>query len=309
MYIKNRIFIMNSLDMKSEFQSEMNLETIEMEEIIARTSLIEIGLKCNQFYYNTASNSMEKAKDVKNSKHIKKNPWWSDRAQMLLDEKDALRSLRSKDECILQRIKILKKQLEGIKNNWEKRGIRGILTKHNKKSKQERINFWRDLITSNVYLTTMKLQSYPFGFATFNDFSEPTLTRYSDTYIDINNEIAPLSSVSVPLTDENSQKLISDWPQALIKPSYRPTPVINSELLSNTRIRNGIISVPNRTKMKRNQMLNKTYQDIQEELNNKSFETAICLEHMIQKSLETKNNNNNNKIFFNNVNLDLNHNN
>jgi len=149
---------MNSLDMKSEFQSEMNLETTEMEEIIARTSLIEIGLKCNQFYYNTASNSMEKAKDVKNSKHIKKNPWWSDRAQMLLDEKDALRSLRSKDECILQRIKILKKQLEGIKNNWEKRGIRGILTKHNKKSKQERINFWRDLITSNVYLTTMKLQ-------------------------------------------------------------------------------------------------------------------------------------------------------
>jgi len=147
----------------------------------------------------------------------------------------------------------------------------------------------------------------------FNDFSEPTLfidaPQYSNTFIDIKNEIAPLSSVPVPLTDENSQKLISDWPQALIKPSYRPTPVINSELLSNTRIRNGITSVPNRTKMKRNQMLNKTYQDIQEELNNRSFETAICLEHMIQKPLETKNNNNNNKIFFNNVNLDLNHNN
>jgi hypothetical protein len=303
---------MKNLDMKSGFQSEMNLETIEMEEIIARTSLIEIGLKCNQFYYNTASNLMKKAIDVKNSKHIKKNPWWSDRAQMLLDEKDALRSLRSKDEYILQRIKILKKQLEGIKNNWEKRGIRGILTKNNKKSKQERISFWRDLITSKVYLTTMKLHSYPFGFVAFNDFSEPTLfidaPQYSNTFIDINNEIAPLSNVPVTLTDENSQKLISDWPKALIKPSYRPTPIINSELLSNTRIINGITSVPNRTEMKRNQMLNKTYQHILEELNNKSFETAICLEHMIQKPLETINNNNN-KIFFNNVNLDLNHNN
>ena len=286
----------------------MNLESIEMEEIIARTSLIEIGLKCNQFYYNTASNSMKKAIDVKNSKHIKYNPWWSDRAQMLLDEKDALRSLRSKDECILRRIKILKKQLEGIKNNWEKRGIRGILTKNNKKSKQERISFWRDLITSKVYLKTMKLHSYPFGSATFNDFSEPILTQYSNTYIDIKDEMVPLSSVPVPLTDENSQKLISDWPKKVIKPNYRPTPVINSELLSNSRIIHGIISVPNRTEMKRNQVFNKTYQDGLEELNNKSFETAICLELMIQKPLETINNNDN-KFFFNNVNLDLNHNN
>ena len=140
----------------------------------------------------------------------------------------------------------------------------------------------------------------------FNDFSEPTLfidaPQYSNTFIDINNEIAPLSSVPVPLTDENSQKLISDWPKKVIKPNYRPTPVINSELLSNSRIIHGIISVPNRTEMKRNQVFNKTYQDGLEELNNKSFETAICLELMIQKQLETtelittNNNNNNNEL-------------
>jgi hypothetical protein len=50
-------------------------------------------------------------------------------------------------------------------------------------------------------------------------------------------------------------------------------------------------------------VFNKTYQDGLEELNNKSFETAICLELMIQKPLETtelittnNNYNNNNEL-------------
>lgn len=47
----------------------------------------------------------------------------------------------------------------------------------------------------------------------FNDFSEETLfvdpPQVSNTYIDINNEIAPLSSISVPLSENN--KYSSDW--------------------------------------------------------------------------------------------------
>lgn len=124
----------------------------------------------------------------------------------------------------------------------------------------------------------------------FNDFSEPTLfidsPQYSNTYIDINNEIAPLSSVPVPLTETN-QSLVSDWPKKFIKPGYRPTPVINSELMNNSRIIHGIISVPNRLEIKRNQVFNKNYQDGLQELQKKSFETAILLDMMIQKPLET----------------------
>ncbi len=127
----------------------------------------------------------------------------------------------------------------------------------------------------------------------FNDFSEPTLfidpPQYSNTFIDINNEIAPLSSIPVPMTD-NSQTLISDWPKKSNKPGYRPTPVINSELLNNSRIIHGIISVPNRFEMKRNQVFNKSYQDGLQELEKKSFETAILLELMIQKPLENTQN-------------------
>lgn len=123
----------------------------------------------------------------------------------------------------------------------------------------------------------------------FNDYSEPTLfidpPQYSSAYIDINNEIAPLSSIPVPLTEPN-QSLISDWPKKFSKPGYRPTPVINSELLANSRIIHGIISVPNRLDIKRNQVFNKNYQDGLQELEKKSFETAIPLELMVQKPLE-----------------------
>lgn len=50
----------------------------------------------------------------------------------------------------------------------------------------------------------------------FNDFSEETMfvdaPQTNNPYIDINNEIAPLSSIPVPLADKGSY--ISDWVNA-----------------------------------------------------------------------------------------------
>ena len=119
----------------------------------------------------------------------------------------------------------------------------------------------------------------------FNDFSEETLfidpPQFSNAYIDINNEIAPLSSIPVPLTNE--KKLISDWPNNSAKPEYRPSPEINPELMNNTRIIHGIISVPNRLDMKRNQIFDNIYQESLKLLEIKSHESTIPLIQMIKK--------------------------
>lgn len=129
----------------------------------------------------------------------------------------------------------------------------------------------------------------------FNDFSEETLfvdpPQVSSTYIDINNEIAPLSSIPVPLI-ENKQ-YISDWTISSQKPEYRPTPTINPEILNNSRVIHGIISVPNRVEMKRNKIFDEKYEENLKELKEKRLhETSISLDMMIQKPLETVEKNN-----------------
>lgn len=74
--------------------------------------------------------------------------------------------------------------------------------------------------------------------------------------MDINQEMPPLSSIPVPLTDEMP---ISEWPKEWCTYEYRPTPKIDDELTSNARVIHGIMSVPNRTAMKRNQDFQELY--------------------------------------------------
>ena len=125
----------------------------------------------------------------------------------------------------------------------------------------------------------------------FNDFSEQTLfidpPQFSmNTYIDINNEIAALSSVPVPLIE--NETCLSELPKAVTKPEYRPTPTINPELMNNTRRMNGIITVPNRADLfiKRNQIFDQNYLDSINELDAIAYETSISLDKMVQKPLE-----------------------
>lgn len=124
----------------------------------------------------------------------------------------------------------------------------------------------------------------------FNDFSEQTYfadpPQFSNSYIDINNEIAPLSSIPVPMIE--NENYVSDWEFSTKKPEYRPTPVINPEVLNNTRVIHGIISVPNRTSIKRNQIFDEHYEKLLSELDERSSQTSISLDMMIQKPLETE---------------------
>lgn len=124
----------------------------------------------------------------------------------------------------------------------------------------------------------------------FNDFSEETLfvdpPQVSSAYIDINNEIAPLSSIPVPLIEK--KRYVSDWAISSQKTEYRPTPTLNPEIMSNSRVIHGIISVPNRFDIKRNQIYDKDYEEHLKELKEtRGPETSIHLNMMIQKPLET----------------------
>ena len=74
--------------------------------------------------------------------------------------------------------------------------------------------------------------------------------------MDINQEMPQLSSIPIPLTDEIP---ISDWPKEWCICEYRPTVKIDDELTSNARVIHGIMSVPNRTAMKRNHGFNEVY--------------------------------------------------
>jgi len=58
--------------------------------------------------------------------------------------------------------------------------------------------------------------------------------------------------------------------------------------MSNSRVIHGIISVPNRVEMKRNQINNTEYQQQLKEYRNRVDETSINLNCMIQKPLETE---------------------
>lgn len=124
----------------------------------------------------------------------------------------------------------------------------------------------------------------------FNDFSEQTQfvdpPEIGNTYIDVNNEIAPLSSIPVPHIRNGDY--VSDWKISSEKTEYRPTPVIDQKVMNNTRVIHGIISVPNRIGIKRNQIFDDNYKETISDLENKISETSISLDLMIQKPLETE---------------------
>ena len=125
----------------------------------------------------------------------------------------------------------------------------------------------------------------------FNDYSEQTFfsdpPQMSSNYIDINHEMAPLSSIPVPL---NYSSLSSNWPNKDYMTKYRPTPPVSSELTDNARIINNIASVPNRINLKRNQIFNEDYEKCLDDIEHRSYETFIPLRELaplFSKPIET----------------------
>ena len=78
-------------------------------------------------------------------------------------------------------------------------------------------------------------------------------------------------------------------------PKYRPTPIINQELLDNARVIHGIISVPNRIDLKRNQVFNESYENYLRDLETNSKKTSISLLEMIKPEETSANNGTNHK--------------
>jgi len=164
--------VLNNIAFRSNFQANMNVEILKLEDLIANTTLENNNHQTNinqivAQFYKSINDSIAKAQTLRDTTvlygYAKSNSWWSDRAQLLHDEKDALNVIINKSKSILERIKIIKRQLDGIKNDWEKRGIRGLLTKQNKNYYHERTNFWKALKKSNqvkceVDLTTNELK-------------------------------------------------------------------------------------------------------------------------------------------------------
>ena len=74
----------------------------------------------------------------------------------------------------------------------------------------------------------------------------------------------------------------------MTKYGLRPTPVINQDLMNNTRVIHNIISVPNKVQMKRNQIYNTDYIENLKAMEKKAEETSIALDLMIQLPLETE---------------------
>ncbi|CAF1104048.1 unnamed protein product [Brachionus calyciflorus] len=121
--------------------------------------------------------------------------------------------------------------------------------------------------------------------ALFNDFSESTFfveppEINADSFIDINHEMAPISSIPVPITN---QEPISVWHTKDTDSKYRPTPLINSELTDNARVIHNIMSVPNKFDLKRNQIFNQSYEEHLKKLEEISRTTSICLQDLCQE--------------------------
>lgn len=119
--------------------------------------------------------------------------------------------------------------------------------------------------------------------AAFNPYSMPTLfvdpTPTMGPYFDINDEITPLSSVPVPITNENP---LSDWPKSWCTYEYRPTLEISEELTSNARIIHGITSVQNKFDIKRNQ-INEKYVEQLIKMKERSKVTSMSIEEMMNE--------------------------
>jgi len=168
-------YIFNSAEFKSTFQANIMSEINQIEKLIEKSKNITNELEhqenvnlMSMKFYDLINRSILKAKESKmnsaNFKYLRSNTWWSDHAQILYDEKDSLQMLNSSDKEVLERIKRIKRQIDGIKNNWEKRGIKGHLTKRNITFKHERTNFWRELKQrrrnlAQVDLTTKELKT------------------------------------------------------------------------------------------------------------------------------------------------------
>ena len=101
-------------------------------------------------------------------------------------------------------------------------------------------------------------------------------------YIDINDEMAPISSVPVPLTNEIP---ISTWTKEQCANEYRPTPPIDEELLSNARVIHGITSVPNRNGMKHIQQLSESYRNCLSKFDERSKQTSFVVDVVAEETV------------------------
>jgi hypothetical protein len=167
--------ILNSAAFRSNFQGNMKIEIQRLSILFSEMThemnentdhKMNITRMVYEFYESLKS-SINKAKSSRTQsetyKYCRNNSWWSDHAQILFDEKEALEKLKSNDTLTKKLITTIKRILEGIKNNWEKRGIKGKLTKLNINFKHEKTNFWKSLkrnntVESDVDLTTDELK-------------------------------------------------------------------------------------------------------------------------------------------------------
>jgi exonuclease III len=159
--------ILSSPIFKSEFQANINANMLLLKTKINNIHMNITDQEMIDFmtsnFYESLNNSIKKAKEVRISDpkycHVRSNSWWSDQAQLLHDEKDVLYKIKNKSDSVLARIKRITRQIEGIKNNWTKRGIRGHLTRLNKNFKHERTNFWKQLKRNNTIKVEVDLDT------------------------------------------------------------------------------------------------------------------------------------------------------
>jgi hypothetical protein len=102
--------------------------------------------------------------------------------------------------------------------------------------------------------------------------------------------MAALSSIPVPLTNEIP---LSNWAKEHCPNEYRPTPPIDEDLMSNTRVIHGITSVPNRNGMKRNQLVDEYYKSYLDKLQERSKQTSFIVD--VDLAAGDQNNNENNE--------------
>jgi len=123
-------------------------ENISSQLNSSQNSQININLSMRIFYklINDSVQAVNKnSNENKKGKFRKSNAWWSDRAQALHDEKDYLSQIKNKNKSIEKRITVIKRQLDGIRNDWEKRGVREKLVRQNINFKHCKTNFWKQL--------------------------------------------------------------------------------------------------------------------------------------------------------------------
>lgn len=111
-----------------------------------------------------------------------------------------------------------------------------------------------------------------------NFFLKPELNP--EGFIDINHEMAPISSVPVPVT---SHMVASKWHSKDTNSKYRPTPKINAELTDSARVIHNIMSVPNKVDLKRNEIFNNDYEKMLGQMEEESSKTSINLDDLYKE--------------------------